>query len=66
MATPRRIPPLAFVRKEVAALNAKLADPNLFAHDPAAGAALAKQRAVAGQALAEAEEASLAASAALD
>jgi ATP-binding cassette subfamily F protein 3 len=47
-------------------LDAALADPALFSSDPARGAALAKQRDVAAEALAESEEVWLAASAALE
>jgi ATP-binding cassette subfamily F protein 3 len=52
--------------RELAALDAKLADGELFARDAAKAAALAKQRADTADALAAAEEEWLAASAALE
>ena len=51
--------------KEIEKLDAALADSNLFARDPAKGAALAKARADHSSALAQAEEEWLAAGAAL-
>ncbi|MGE3302628.1 MAG: ABC-F family ATP-binding cassette domain-containing protein [Hyphomonadaceae bacterium] len=57
---------LAAVERAIAALDAQLADPDLFTRDPKRGAALAADRAAAAKMLAEAEEAWLAASDALE
>jgi ATP-binding cassette subfamily F protein 3 len=57
---------MARLGRELAALDAALADGDLFARDPAKAAALAKQRADVAKAFAATEEAWLAASAALE
>ena len=57
---------LAETQAKLAALDAQLSDPDLFARDPIGAAAIAKEREAAASRLAEAEDAWLAASAALE